>query len=288
MSDTSRTSREIIEQKLRERTAVMDVHGETIGVATAYDMLSGNMTVSSDILPLNTQLPLDTIGDTSASGLYLTSSRDELMQQYGTGDTSGGVVQDTTATMAPAAVATGMAAGTMDTSAVRTGTVNRMAPDVTTAAATQDVTTTGAEGDIRVPVMEEELVVGTRQEELGHVHVHKEVVTEQQSVPVTLQREQVIVERVPVTDASADTSAAFMGTDIEVPVMGEEAVMSKQARVVEEVRLRKDTVTETEQVSDSVRKERVTVEAEDEQTQPRGQTRLSGSDSGIDGQGQTP
>ncbi len=272
MSNTSRTSREIIEQKLRERTAVMDVHGETIGVVTDHDMQAGTMTVSSDILPLNTQLPLSAIGDTSASGLYLTSSRDELMQQYGTGNTSGGVVQDTTATMAPAAVAPGMAAGTMDTSAAQTGTVNRMATDVTTA---------GAQGDIRVPVMEEELVVGTRQEELGRVHVHKEVVTEQQSVPVTLQREQVIVERVPVTDANADTSAAFTGTDIEVPVMGEEAVMGKQARVVEEVRLRKDAVTETERVSDTVRKERVTVEAEDEQAQ--GQTRLSGSDLRIDG-----
>jgi len=274
MSDTSRTSREIIEQKLNARTAVMDVHGETIGVVTDHDMQAGTMTVNSDMLPLNTQLPLSAIGDTSATGLYLTSGKDELMRQYGTGNTSGGGVEDTTATMAPGAVATGMTAGTMDTSAARTGTVDRMATDVTTA---------GAEGDIRVPVMEEELVVGTRQEELGHVHVHKEVVTEQQSVPVTLQREQVIVERVPVTDASADTSAAFTGTDIEVPVMGEEAVMSKQARVVEEVRLHKDAVTETERVSDTVRKERVTVETEDEQAQAPGQTRPSG----INGQGQT-
>ncbi len=276
MNDGSRTSREVIEQKLRERSAVMDAHGETIGVVTGYDAVSGRMTVSSDLLPPNTQLPLDAIGDTSASGLYLSASKDELVQQYGGGAAVGqGTLNTASATPA------GMVANTMDTTFGQTGT----AP---TGTVSQDVTdVAAAEGEIRVPVMEEELVVGTRREELGHVHVHKEVVAEQQSVPVTLQREQVVVERVPVTDASADTSAAFTGTDIEVPLMGEEAVVSKQAHVVEEVRLRKEAVTETERVSDTVRKERVTVEAEDEQARAQGQTRLSGSDAVIDGQDQT-
>jgi len=44
-----------------------------------------------------------------------------------------------------------------------------------------------AEGDIRVPVYEEKLTVGKRPTRIGDVRLRKEVVTEQQSVPVTLR-----------------------------------------------------------------------------------------------------
>jgi uncharacterized protein (TIGR02271 family) len=120
-------------------------------------------------------------------------------------------------------------------------------------------------GDVRVPVYEEELVAGKREEELGRVRVHKEVETEQESIPVTLRREEITVERVPVNqdiDAGA-TRDAFQGADIEVPVMGEEAVAGKQVREVEELRLRKQEVTEQEQVSGTVRREQVVVDGED-------------------------
>jgi len=45
-----------------------------------------------------------------------------------------------------------------------------------------------------------------------------------------------------------------------VPVMGEEAVVGKRLREVEEVRLHKDTTQEQQQVTDTVRKERVVVD----------------------------
>jgi uncharacterized protein (TIGR02271 family) len=52
--------------------------------------------------------------------------------------------------------------------------------------------------------------------------------------------------------------------------MGEDAVVQKRPVVKEEVRLRKDIVTEQEQVSDTVRKERVTVDGvEDDDTMRR-------------------
>ena len=116
--------------------------------------------------------------------------------------------------------------------------------------------------EVRIPVREEELVAGTQVEEQGRVHVHKDVVTEQQTINVPVQREQVSVERVPVDrDAgAADASGAFQEGDIEVPVMGEEVVTGKRAHVVEEVRLHKDTVTEQEQVGGTVRREQVRVE----------------------------
>ncbi len=89
--------------------------------------------------------------------------------------------------------------------------------------------------------------------------------TEQQSVPVTLRHEEVTVERVPFTgdvDPNA-TQHAFQGQDIDVPLMGEQAVAGKTVREVEEVRLHKDTTQEQEQVTDTVRKERVTVDEVD-------------------------
>ena len=125
----------------------------------------------------------------------------------------------------------------------------------------QTAQTTNA-NDVRVPVYEEELVASKRAEEVGHVHLHKEVTTEQASIPVTLEREQVTVERVPVNQTVdlSGAQGAFQGTDIDVPVMGEEAVVGKTTREVEEVRLRKQEVTEQQQVSDTVRRERVVVD----------------------------
>ncbi len=122
-------------------------------------------------------------------------------------------------------------------------------------------------GDIRVPVYEENLVVGKREEEQGRVHLRKDVVEEQKTVSVPLQQERVYVDRVAVTDGGATNATdAFQSRDIEVPVMGEEAVVGKQVHEVEEVRLHKDVVTENQQVSDTVRKERVIVEGAETQT----------------------
>jgi len=114
--------------------------------------------------------------------------------------------------------------------------------------------------DIRVPVVEE-LVVGKRQEAEDRVRIHKEVMAEQQSVPVTRQHEEAVVERAPVSGVTdVDVSDAFREWDIDVPVMGEEAVVGKRVREGEEVRLRKEAVTEQQQVSDMMRKERVIVD----------------------------
>ena len=114
-------------------------------------------------------------------------------------------------------------------------------------------------GDVRIPVREEELIVGTQVREEGRVHVHKDVVAEQQTVTVPLQQERVTVERVPLS-GGVSAADAFTEQDLEVPVMGEQAVVGKQVRGVEEVRIRKDVVGQQEQVSGTVRKERVVVD----------------------------
>jgi len=286
MDNEQRMSREVIEQKLREGAAVMDAGGETIGATASYDMQEGYMEVSGGTLfPANTRIPLSAIGDTGASGLYLTGHRDDLLQQYGGRDASSrsadlAAVTDASRSGQPVGAhpLTGGDApsGASDhTDRGSRDTLDRPAARGDTAdALTSGVRATTTPEDIRVPVYEEELVVGKRQEEEGRVHLHKEVVQEQESIPVTLRHEEVTVERVRVTEqgqtSKADLRDAFTDETIEIPVMGEEAIVGKQAHVVEEVRLHKDVTQQQEQVSDTVRKERVVVDGVEE--------RLSGAD----------
>jgi uncharacterized protein (TIGR02271 family) len=256
-NEGQRTSREVIEQKLGESATVMDATGETIGVVTGYDLQGGYMDVGGGMLfAKETRIPLDAIGDTGASGLYLRGTSDELTRQYG-----GGAGAMNEAASAP--MATTRRAQPVAQASVAIGSSDQAADQV----AATDRTVRQADDDIRVPVYEEELVVGKQQEQIVDVHLRKEVVTEQESVPVTLRHEEVTVERVPVTGqaSQADLQTAFQGQDIDVPVMGEEAVAGKQVREVEEVRLHKQATEEQRQVSDTVRRERVVVDGVDQQ-----------------------
>jgi uncharacterized protein (TIGR02271 family) len=122
-------------------------------------------------------------------------------------------------------------------------------------------------GDVRVPLTEEQLQVGTRQGEAGRAHLRKIVRTEQVSAPVELRREEVHVERVPVSGAAVSGELpddAFQEKDIEVTVMQEEPVVSKQARVTGEVHVGKTPATETRTVEGEVRKEDVVVDRDDD------------------------
>jgi len=120
-------------------------------------------------------------------------------------------------------------------------------------------TATGAtEGEVRVPVVEEQLQVGKREVDLGEVEIRRRVVEEQQSVPVTLRREEVHVEQVgtPARPLQAGEEAFQEGT-IRVPVRGEEAVVAKEAVVTGEVVVEKDMTTDQQQVGGTVRRSEV-------------------------------
>jgi uncharacterized protein (TIGR02271 family) len=105
----------------------------------------------------------------------------------------------------------------------------------------------------------EELAVGKRQVEAGRVRLRKVVRTEHQEIPVDLKREDIEIERVPAGEAGAP-SDAFQEEEVEVPVMREEPVVAKEARVTGGVRVSKDIETETTTVGDEVRKEDVEVD----------------------------
>jgi uncharacterized protein (TIGR02271 family) len=107
---------------------------------------------------------------------------------------------------------------------------------------------------------EEQLNVGTERQEVGRARLRKYVVTEQVQQTVPVEREEVRVEREPITDDNRD--AAVAGPDItedehEVVLHEERPVVQKETVPVEQVRLTKDTVVEDEQVSGEVRKEQI-------------------------------
>ncbi len=127
----------------------------------------------------------------------------------------------------------------------------------TTDTTTRDYDTSGT-GERGMKLSEEQLQVGKRQVESGRVRLRKVVRTEHQEVPVELRRENVQVERTSATGANVPDDA-FQEQEINVPVMREEAVVDKQARVTGEVRLNKTTETETQTVDGEVRSEDVEV-----------------------------
>lgn len=115
--------------------------------------------------------------------------------------------------------------------------------------------------ELRVPVAEEQLQVGKREVSQGAVRVHKEVIQEQQNVPVELRRETAQVEKRDLPDRPVQAGDdVFREGTIEIPLKGEEAVTAKEAIVTGEVVIGKTQQVEQRQVSDTIRKERVQVE----------------------------
>jgi len=110
-------------------------------------------------------------------------------------------------------------------------------------------------------VHEEELHARKTPVQTGEVRARKEVVTEQQTLSVPVQREEVVIERRP---ASGKASAADLrpGEEIRIPVKEEKVRVEKDTVNKEEVHIGKRKVQETENVSGTVRKERVKVEKE--------------------------
>ena len=120
--------------------------------------------------------------------------------------------------------------------------------------------TTGTTGEA-IPIVEEQLTVGKREVNRGGVRVRSYVTEKPVSEQVTLRDEHVSVERRAVNQPlSAADGDAFRERTIELTETGEEAVVGKTARVVEEVVLSKDVGTRTETVTDTVRRTDVEVE----------------------------
>ena len=120
--------------------------------------------------------------------------------------------------------------------------------------------TSGRTTDDAMTRSEERVKVGTRKEEAGRARLRKYVTTENVTQTVPVSREEVRVEREPITDRNV--RAARSGPDIseeehEVVLHEERPVVEKEAVPVERVRLGTETVTDQETVSEKVRKEQI-------------------------------
>jgi uncharacterized protein (TIGR02271 family) len=110
---------------------------------------------------------------------------------------------------------------------------------------------------------EEELRVGTTEREAGRVRLKKYVVEEEVTQTVPVRREEVHLEREPITDANRDDALdgpAISEEEHEVVLHEEEIVTEKRAVPKERVRLDTDVTTTDETVSDTVRQERIDVD----------------------------
>lgn len=134
--------------------------------------------------------------------------------------------------------------------------------DVSDASTTNSDTTRslGADEDEVIPVVDERLIVGKRDVNLGRVRVRSYVREEGVSANVNLHEERVSIDRRPVDRPLTDADAAFRDRTIEAEEHAEQAVVGKEARVTEEISLRKESSDRQETINDTVRKTEVEIE----------------------------
>jgi uncharacterized protein (TIGR02271 family) len=269
---------------------VIDAEGNKIGTASEVflDDQSGNpewVTVKTGLFGTKESFVPIRDADLTGDGLRVPVSKDavkdapkidtdghlspqeeqELYRYYnmsGTGRTSGqmsGRTTDSTMTETSRTTTdTGMGAGMTDVSGDRTAGYDETVD--MNQHGTRGRDTSGPTTDDAMTLSEERVNVGTERVEAGRARLRKYVVTENvtQTVPVT--HEEVRVEREPITEANmgnAMDGPAISEEEHEVTLHAERPVVEKEAVPVERVRLDTETVTEQQQVSETVRKEQV-------------------------------
>jgi len=149
------------------------------------------------------------------------------------------------------------------TSAEMGGTMNTTAQSTavqsTTAQSTTGQSMSGEQQ--RIPIVEEEMRVGKRAVQRGGVRIYQRMTEKPVQESVQLREEHVNIERHPVDQPASEADmAAFKEGAIELRETAEEAVVSKSARVVEEVVVGKETTQHTENINDTVRRTEVDVQ----------------------------
>jgi uncharacterized protein (TIGR02271 family) len=143
-----------------------------------------------------------------------------------------------------------------------TATASTPAPTTGTVESNKAVATPErSAGTTAIPIVQEQLKVGKREVARGGVRVYSRIVETPVQENIILREEHVHVERRPVDQLlDVNNTTAFKEQTIELRERGEEAVVQKTARVVEEVVIGKDVTERQETVSDTVRHTEVEVE----------------------------
>jgi uncharacterized protein (TIGR02271 family) len=266
---------------------VIDADGNKIGTASEVflDDQSGNpewVTVKTGLFGTKETFVPIRDADLTGDGLRVPVSKDavkdapkidsdghlspdeeqELYRYYGmsgTGGTSGQTSDYTRTGTAETSTNTGMGAGMTDTMGDTQATTNAGYNDVNQHG-TKGHDTSGPTTDDAMTLSEERVNVGTQQVEAGRARLRKYVVTENVTETVPVSHEEVRVTREPITDANVGNAMdgpAISEEEHEVTLHAERPVVEKEAVPVERVRLDTETVTEQQQVSETVRKEQV-------------------------------
>jgi uncharacterized protein (TIGR02271 family) len=114
----------------------------------------------------------------------------------------------------------------------------------------------------KIELVGEILRVHKEQVQRGEVRLHKEVVTENQSIEVPVTREELVIERVPAEEREARGEIGAGEQEIRVPLSEERVQVEKKPVVNEEIRVGKRQVQDTKRVSDTVRHEELRSEQE--------------------------
>ncbi len=149
--------------------------------------------------------------------------------------------------------------------------------------------TSGPTTDDAMTRSEEELRVGTERQEAGRARLRKYIVTENVETTVPVQREEVRIEREPITDANlgnAMDGPALSEEEHEVVLHEERPVVEKEVVPQERVRLDKEVTTEQHRVTEQVQKEQIEIEGADMTTGTTGMT--GGTDMGDDDRDVSP
>lgn len=252
------------EQQFVEGIPVFDARGEKIGHVANQRVQGDALVVEKGwFFPEDFYIPLNAVARNVADGVYLNLNKEDVLNQ-------------------PRYTEAGRAASGAGARAINTE------PTV----ATRPVEI--ARGNVRVPVREEELIVDKQQREMGHVYLHKGIVEEQRTVAEPVTRDEVRLERVALQGEAVEPGPdTFVEQDFDITVMGEELVVGKRVVVTEEIRLYKESITEEQRVTETLRKERVTVEGVDEtisseRATPGGMDETTVKCGGVSYQEQTP
>ncbi len=124
----------------------------------------------------------------------------------------------------------------------------------------RDTLDVGETRDGVIRLAEESLEVGKRAVAGGTTRIRRYVVSTPVEKDISLHSERVVVERRPVAGTETTGAVDFSDRTIEMTETNEQAVVSKTARVVEEVALRKEAADRVETVKDTVRRQDVEIE----------------------------
>ena len=115
-------------------------------------------------------------------------------------------------------------------------------------------------GQQKIQLLGEVLRVQKERISRGEVRIRKEVITEQQTVQIPVTREELVIERIPVTGSTAVAGQIGGENEIRIPLTEERAGLEKQTVVREEVLVGKRQVEDVQEVAGSVRHEELDVD----------------------------